>query len=1036
MRFVRRVAVMLAVVASVLPAQQTGTVTGRVVDAEDAKPIAGARITVLTSGQVQAAAPALSGADGRYSIPLTAGTYQLYVTAIGFTARRVQNVTVTAGQTTTVDVSMTQFKTSLQQVAVTSTRGQPEKVLDAPAQVISVTNEEIAARPAVTVAENLRNVPGVDISTGGIVQSNIVSRGFNNAFSGAMLMLQDYRFAGVPSLRVNVPFLFTGTNEDIERVEVLNGPASALYGPNSGNGAMHIITKSPFNSQGTTISVDGGSQSIIRAGLRTAHTIGDKVGVKLSGEYMQGQDFRFTDLAEPATFAAAAPPGRAGQPNVRNFDVGRYTGEARLDWRPRGEKGDLELITTYGFTNVNNGLELTGANGTSQIKGWTYQNIQQRVRWGRFFAQAFLNSSDAGNDNGQSITNTFLLRSGQPIVDKSQVFSAQVQHGLTAGKLDLTYGADYIGTRPSTGGTINGRNENNADVTEIGGYVQGKYKLTNTLELLGAIRVDDHSQLEGTFLSPRAALLWKPNANETWRLTYNRAFNTPANFAFFLDLINARNITGQAALGRPDYDLRAVGNANGWALNRSCGASAAFGSFCMRSPYLPTAGAVGASAAAAFGALVTAQAGGVSASLVPGVQAGLTQALTQALTPSLGATAAAQTAAAVAGSIAGGSVTSALAFLASGAPTSAQVPTRGAYINNATVSLNPVAIADIARLRATYNETFELGWKGALGQRFSMDFAGWTQLRRDVGTPAGVATPSIFIDAGTATAPTPFGAYVGGRLGQGLGNALGANLVATLTAAPYNLPLATAQQIAAGVAPAVASGVATQATPNLVRGLASAPLGTVVFADPVFGATPDILATYQTIEGRLWVYGADVSMQYLLDNNWTLAGTIGGVNRTQFGEFLDSNGLPLATNSPGLRGQLTVRYQQEPGRGWGGEIRGRYTDAFQVNSGVYNTGYCNVIAAGNPGFAAGAQAGVPARFGGTCPAGTFAYNSQFGGVPVNMMLDLGLTYRFQLGGKDALWSLTATNLFDNQVPTFAGVPNIGRLVMTRLSYTF
>ncbi|MFN9214937.1 MAG: carboxypeptidase regulatory-like domain-containing protein [Gemmatimonadota bacterium] len=182
---------MLAVVASVLPAQQTGTVTGRVVDAEDAKPIAGARITVLTSGQVQAAAPALSGADGRYSIPLTAGTYQLYVTAIGFTARRVQNVTVTAGQTTTVDVSMTPFKTSLQQIAVTSTRGQPEKVLDAPAQVISVTNEEIAARPAVTVAENLRNVPGVDISTGGIVQSNIVSRGFNNAFSGAMLMLQD-----------------------------------------------------------------------------------------------------------------------------------------------------------------------------------------------------------------------------------------------------------------------------------------------------------------------------------------------------------------------------------------------------------------------------------------------------------------------------------------------------------------------------------------------------------------------------------------------------------------------------------------------------------------------------------------------------------------------------------------------------------------------------------------------------------------------------------------------------------------------------
>ena len=46
-------------------------------------------------------------------------------------------------------------------------------------------------------------------------------------------------------------------------------------------------------------------------------------------------------------------------------------------------------------------LKQVGANGTAQIKGWTYQNIQQRVRWGRLFAQAFLNTSNAGNDAGR-----------------------------------------------------------------------------------------------------------------------------------------------------------------------------------------------------------------------------------------------------------------------------------------------------------------------------------------------------------------------------------------------------------------------------------------------------------------------------------------------------------------------------------------------------------------------------------------------------------------------------------------------------------
>src|SRR6185436_2388303 len=117
---------------------------------------------------------------------------------------------------------------------------------------------------SLTTTDHLKGTPGLDISQGGIVQSNVVARGFNNIFSGSMLVLQDYRYAAVPSLRVNVPFLFSGTNEDVERIEVLLGPASALYGPNSSAGVLHIITKSPFTSQGGTLTVDGGSRSILR----------------------------------------------------------------------------------------------------------------------------------------------------------------------------------------------------------------------------------------------------------------------------------------------------------------------------------------------------------------------------------------------------------------------------------------------------------------------------------------------------------------------------------------------------------------------------------------------------------------------------------------------------------------------------------------------------------------------------------------------------------------------------------------------------
>src|SRR5678809_602720 len=128
-----------------------------------------------------------------------------------------------------------------------------------------------------------------------------------------------------------------------ERVEVLLGPASALYGPNSANGVLHIITKSPFTSQGTTLTLDGGERSILRGSGRHAGLIGSKAGYKLSGEYFTGSDWKYYDPGEPGTYGANAPVARRGQEVVRNFDVKRYAGEARLDLRP---KDNMEAITT------------------------------------------------------------------------------------------------------------------------------------------------------------------------------------------------------------------------------------------------------------------------------------------------------------------------------------------------------------------------------------------------------------------------------------------------------------------------------------------------------------------------------------------------------------------------------------------------------------------------------------------------------------------------------------------------------------------
>ncbi len=971
---VRRVLTAAMVALGALPmaanglAAQTGTITGKVTNAESGRPIENATIKASVAGGTSFGA--VSGADGSFRlVNLPNGSYTVSVSAIGFAPKSSANVQPGAALT----IALTPRTNVLEQTIVTASRSRPEKVLDAPAQILTVTSQQIEERPAITVTDHLRSTPGVDINRGGIAQSNVVARGFNNAFSGSMLMLQDYRFAGVPSLRVNVPFLFTGTNEDIDRMEVLLGPASALFGPNSANGVLHVITKSPFQSQGTTISVDGGERSVLRTGLRHAGKVNEKVAYKLSGEYMQGKDWEYNDRAEPTVFPSTnnVPASRRGKSNARDFDLQRYTGEARLDVRPRE---GMEAISTLGYTKIGSAIELTGANGSSQIKNWTYLSLQQRFRWNRLFAQAFLNSSDAGNDNASSDNGTYLLRSGQPIVDQSRVASAQIQHGFDLGeKQSFTYGADYIWTNPRTANTINGRNEDVDNVTEYGAYIQSSTKPIKQLELLLAARGDANSVIAGQFFSPRAALIVKPSANQNIRFTFNRAFSTPGNFSFFLDLIQSPNVGGSG------FDVVARGNPpkQGFQFNRSCGTGSAFGEYCMKSAYTSQGAFVGASAAAAFPGAIQA--------LAPRLTPGIAGALQQAGLP-----------ANIAATLAAGAVQ----FLGTRTPTNADLATRVSYLTSATTALQTNALNDIDPLQASFNNTFEVGYKGTVGGKVTFDLALWGQERGDVGTPAALATPNVFFGN-----PQQLGGYLGAQLGANLGPQL-AGL--GLTPAQIN---------------AIVSGVAGALTPSV----ASLPVGVVTFANG--NSAPNaVYATYFTSASKIWVRGLDLATSVAATDRITADLAYSYQSRNVFQGVNGGNGLPLMSNAPNSRGSLGMAYRNDD-NGLGFELRTRYNEAYPVNSGVYASNFAFPIAAGQTGATPTASGG-PGRCS-PAPAGTFCYEN----VPEAFTMDAQVTKRFNLGENKLTWSLNAQNMFDNRIRTFPGAPEIGRMVMTRIQYS-
>ncbi|MBI1925924.1 TonB-dependent receptor [Candidatus Poribacteria bacterium] len=503
---------------------QTATLRGTVTDGQTREGIPLATISVTSAGMEGQPTRTAAGATGEFEIKgLAAGIYTVSVSHIAYAPAVLEGIELTAGETKSLEVSLSSRVFRLPDVTTVSRH--PEKFLEAPASVSALDASQIRDIASPTPTELVKSLPAVDVVSSGLTQSDVAVRGFNLVFGGALLALVDNRIARMPSLSANVYSLIPTTNEDIERIEVVSGPGSALYGPYSANGVMHILTKPPFGSEGTTFSLGGGERSVLMGSFRHASSYNKRVGYKISGQYYQGNDWKYDDPEEvklrQGKIKAGGDAGKIGQ---RDFDVEKLNGEARLDLRLTD---NLTTILSSGFTRANQ-INLTPI-GALQFKDWTYSYLQGRMLYKNLFAQAFLNHSDSGD--------TFNLRTAAPIIDKSSVLVGQIQYGSKLGKKQrFTYGLDLLLTRPDTEGTINGRNEGNDDINEIGAYLQSETTLTSKLKFVTAGRIDHHSGIEDPVFSPRAALVFKPNVNHNFRATYNRAFRPPSTNNLFLDI--------------------------------------------------------------------------------------------------------------------------------------------------------------------------------------------------------------------------------------------------------------------------------------------------------------------------------------------------------------------------------------------------------------------------------------------------------------------------------------------------------------------
>ena len=822
-----------------------------------------------------------SDASGTLEISdLAVGVYTITVSSPGYTDTVVSDVTLADDETKSLEITLSSEAIQLEQISVTASRRR-EKVLEAPASVALVGDSEIKDRVSPSVTEHLKSVRAVDVVTAGLGASYVVVRGFNNVFSGSLLSLVDNRIASVPSLRVNSYSFIPTINEDIEQIEVVSGPGAALYGPNSANGVMHIITRSPFTSQGTTVSIGGGERSILMGSVRHAGVVNETIGYKFSGNYFRGNDWQ---------------EGRAKEdvegPGEPIFDTYKASGEFRVDYSPSEY---MTTILASGFTQAT-GIELTGI-GAGQAKDWTYGYLQGRFIYKDLFAQAFWNRSNAGD--------TYILRTGQPTIDNSDLYVGQIQHGYNFGDWQrFTYGADILLTRPDTEGSINGRNEDNDNINEIGTYLQSETKILPQLKFIAAGRIDDHNQLEDMVLSPRVALAYQPNDDHNLRVTYNRAFNTPTTSNLFLDILSSVDpfklgANFQSALGfSPNIDIRAQGVVaeTGFTFKRSTDGRPEF-----RSPFSPLAKLPAETYIPLDDPVFTNVMWSVGRSAVmsaalPVFKAGLT---------------------------AGGFQEPVIAALADGFDN--LIPKQVTGVKNVLRSLDPQAgdfvdvedVNDVTPLKPTITQTYEVGYKGILMNKLAFSADVYHSRIKDFVGPLVVETPNVFLD------PTTLGASLGKQITVALADPANAGLKQALLA--FDAPSQGGNGNGSPVDELVMLFVA--GTEN--NGAAFIPFGTVT---PEQAADPNaIMLTYRNY-GDISLNGLDVSFTYYLNPSLSFGANYSFVSKDLF-EDVDGLG-DIALNAPKNKFGASIQYLNAD-LGLGVGLRTRFVAGFPVRSGVY-----------------------------------------------------------------------------------------------------
>jgi iron complex outermembrane receptor protein len=404
--------------------------------------------------------------------------------------------------------------------------------LDAPNSTSIITEQDIRLSGITKIPELLRRLAGVDILEATGAHTEVSLRGFNQRLSNKVLVLVNGRSVYVDLIGATLWGILSIGVEDIERVEVVRGPGSALYGADAFNGVINIITKQPGM---------GGSGFHFGYGDRNA----SHGSIWVSGRHEEIAYRVSAGYDDLPRWSREVPHDRADvHLGTNDQDTSQRT--VRLDATVIRPFRDVTVGAQGGYTYGSYEILSIGAEQDHVIDPIQSSDLTLFLQSKHVEARAFWNRiAEVQQDNAAYLGQSLLPARG--LLDVADGEVRIIERFETGKGIDhhLQLGAEY--RLKTVQWTYQGQDE----IEHHGGFfAHDEVSLGSRLALVGDYRADYVPYLERVVQSARGSVLVHPSRQSTVRAIVGSAFRTPTFLESYLDVPVQLPVTGAALITR------------------------------------------------------------------------------------------------------------------------------------------------------------------------------------------------------------------------------------------------------------------------------------------------------------------------------------------------------------------------------------------------------------------------------------------------------------------------------------------------------